>query len=114
MKYMVKVEAHYSQWVEVEATTPKEAKNIIKLGLPRGTILLMKIGHFYEAFGEDAQTMAGILDKPSSYRNDVPMCGFPADTIDTMLAKMVRVGKSVALAERFEDGRFEVVRVIIP
>lgn len=43
----------------------------------------------------------------------MPACGFDEAHVDCFLAKFVRAGKAVALAERVDDaGRWEIVRVI--
>lgn len=91
----------------------------IKRELPQGTILLVRLGDFYEAVGEDATIVAPILGVNPYMRGEHPMCGFPVHTINSQLAKLVRVGKSVALAVMMEPngrsiGRYEVVRVITP
>ena len=91
----------------------------IKREIPRGTILLFRLGDFYEMFGEDAVVSAPILGIILTRRCDTPMCGFPAHSICSYLAKFIRCGKSVALAEMVEStrngvGRYEVVRIVMP
>ena len=91
----------------------------IKREIPQGMILLFKLGDFYEMFGEDAVVSAPICDLTLARRNETPMCGFPHHSINTYLAKFIRCGKSVALAERVEPtrngiGRYEVVRIVTP
>lgn len=85
----------------------------LKRELPRGMVLMMKIGRFYETFGEDAVVSSPILGIVLTTRGNMPACGFDEAHIDSFLAKFIRAGKSVALAERVDDaGRWEVVRVI--
>lgn len=85
----------------------------LKRELPQGMVLMMKIGRFYETFGEDAIVSSWILGIVLTSRGDTPACGFDGAHVDCFLAKFVRSGKAVALAERVDDaGRWEVVRVI--
>ena len=85
----------------------------LKRELPRGMVLMMKTGRFYETFGEDAIVSSPILGVFLTSRGDMPACGFEEAHIDCFLAKFVRAGKAVAFANRVGDsGRWEVVRVI--
>ena len=91
----------------------------IKREIPLGAILLFRMGDFYEMFGEDAKISSPICGLCLTRRCDTPMCGFPCHSIDTYLAKFIRRGKSVALAEMVEPirngvGRYEVVRMVTP
>lgn len=94
-------------------TDLKRTHLALKRELPRGMILLEKVGLFYETFGEDAMVSSPILGATLTTRGGTPMCGFPFHAIDSYLAKLVRAGKSVAIAELVGDGgRREVTRVI--
>lgn len=96
-------------------TDLKRTHLALKRELPSGMILLEKVGLFYEAFGEDAIVSSPILGATLTTRGGTPMCGFPCHAIDTYLAKLVRAGKSVAIAELAGDGgRREVTRIITP
>ena len=91
----------------------------IKREIPKGTILLFRLGDFYEMFGEDAKISSPICGLCLTRRGDTPMCGFPYYSVNTYLAKFIRCGKSVALAEMVEPtgngvGRYEVVRIVTP
>jgi DNA mismatch repair protein MutS len=73
-----------------------------------GALLLMRMGDFYEAFFEDAEAIAAILDIALTHRGEhegrpVPMCGVPVNAHETYLARLVRTGRAVALAEQMED-----------
>ena len=58
-------------------------------------IAFRKIGHFYEAFNDDARTIAPILELTLTERNGVPMCGFPYHMLDmcekTLLANGIEL-----------------------
>ena len=85
----------------------------LKRELPRGMVLMMKIGRFYETFGEDAVVSSPILGIVLTLRGNMPACGFEEAHVDCFLAKFVRAGKSIALADRVGDsGKWKVVRVI--
>jgi len=89
-------------------------------------LLFYRMGDFYELFMEDAVKAAELLDITLTARgksNDqpIPMCGIPYHAADGYLAKLVKAGVSVAIAEQIGDpatskGPVErkVVRVITP
>ena len=71
-------------------------------------ILLFRVGDFYELYGEDAITGAGILGivqtkKANGVGQHVEMAGFPHHALDTYLPKLVRAGKRVAICDQLED-----------
>ena len=89
----------------------------IKREIPPGMILLFRLGDFFEAFGEDAIIASPILGATLTHRGDMPMCGVPYYAINSYLAKLIRCGKSVVLADMVEPirngvGRYEVVRTV--
>lgn len=91
----------------------------LKRELPEGTILMFRLGDFYEAFGEDAVVASPIMGATLACRGKRPMCGVPFHAIDKYIAKLVKVGKSVALSEAVEavgDGvpRREITRIVTP
>ncbi len=71
-------------------------------------MLLFRVGDFYETYGEDAVTAAGILGIVLTRRSngaaaDVEMAGFPHHALDTYLPKLVRAGQKVAVCDQLED-----------
>ena len=71
-------------------------------------ILLFRVGDFYEMYGIDAITGAGILGIVQTKRSngsaaDVAMAGFPHHALDTYLPKLVRAGKRVAICDQLEN-----------
>ena len=93
----------------------------IKREVPPGTIVMFRLGDFYEMFGEDALVAAPILGATLTHRIDQPMCGVPYHAINTYLAKLIRAGKTAALCDQMEDPRFakglvrrEVTRIVTP
>jgi len=90
------------------------------------TLVLYRMGDFYELFYADAELAARLLDitltqRGKSNGEPIPMAGVPFHSIDQYLAKLVKLGKSVAIAEQIGDpakskGPVErkVVRVVTP
>lgn len=80
--------------------------NAIKAKHP-GTILLFRVGDFYETFGEDAVKASQILGIVQTHRNNggekTELAGFPHHSLDTYLPKLVRAGQRVAVVDQLED-----------
>ncbi len=66
-------------------------------------VLLFRLGDFYELFDEDARRVAPILDLALTHRQQVPMCGMPAHAVDGYIAKLLKAGMRVAIADQMED-----------
>ncbi|MHA1771000.1 MAG: DNA mismatch repair protein MutS [Candidatus Thorarchaeota archaeon] len=89
------------------------------------SILMFRLGDFYEMFNEDAKTASKILDIVLTARGEGvekwPMCGVPYHAVDSYVAKLIQAGCTVAIAEQVEDPsqargivRREIVRLITP
>ena len=90
------------------------------------TILMFRLGDFYEMFFEDALTASKALEitltgKDCGLEERAPMCGVPFHAVDSYLNKLVQKGFKVAIAEQMEDPkaakglvRREVIRVVTP
>jgi DNA mismatch repair protein MutS len=80
--------------------------NQIKTKHP-GTILLFRVGDFYETFSDDAITVSRDLGITLTKRNNggdmTPLAGFPFHSLDTYLPKLIRKGHRVAVCEQTED-----------
>jgi len=68
-----------------------------------GVILLLRVGDFYEAFDDDADTIARVLSLAKTTRADHRMAGFPHMQLDRFLAALVGAGFRVATAEPVLD-----------
>lgn len=88
-------------------------------------LLFFRVGDFYEMFFEDAITASKELEitltgKSCGLDEKAPMCGVPYHSCETYIAKLVRKGYKVAIAEQMDqsDGRNlvsrEVVRIVTP
>ena len=81
--------------------------NSIKVKYP-GTLLLFRVGDFYETFGEDAIKASEILGivltkRGAGSASETELAGFPHHSIDTYLPKLVRAGQRVAICDQLED-----------
>ncbi|HLZ79111.1 MAG TPA: DNA mismatch repair protein MutS, partial [Sphingomonas sp.] len=66
-------------------------------------LLFYRMGDFFELFFEDATIAAATLDIALTQRGDgVPMCGVPVHAADAYLARLIRAGHRVAVAEQVE------------
>lgn len=72
------------------------------------TILLFRLGDFFETFFEDAKHTATTLGITLTKRNngsaeEMPLAGFPHHQLDNYLPKLVKAGYRVAVCEQLED-----------
>lgn len=66
-------------------------------------LLFYRMGDFFELFFDDAKQAAQILDIALTSRGDgVPMCGVPVHSAEGYLARLIRAGCRVAIAEQVE------------
>ena len=89
-----------------------------------GVMLLYRIGDFYETFYDDAVKINKLLGLTLTSRSKdkaVPMAGVPASTLEQYLARLVRLGVSVAICEQIGDpaetkGTMErrITRIVTP
>ncbi len=72
-----------------------------------GTILLFRVGDFYETFADDAVLISKELGITLTKRNNggdqTPLAGFPYHALDTYLPRLVKRGYRVAVCEQTED-----------
>ncbi|MDH5326393.1 MAG: DNA mismatch repair protein MutS [Gammaproteobacteria bacterium] len=90
------------------------------------TLLFYRMGDFYELFFDDARKVSQLIDitlttRGKSNGQPIPMAGVPFHAADTYLAKLVKLGESVAICEQIGDpatskGPVErqVVRIVTP
>ncbi|MGQ0558438.1 MAG: DNA mismatch repair protein MutS [Sphingosinicella sp.] len=72
-----------------------------------GCLLFYRMGDFFELFFDDAAVAAECLDIALTARGEhegekVPMCGVPVHSADAYLARLIRAGHKVAIAEQVE------------
>jgi DNA mismatch repair protein MutS len=90
------------------------------------SLLLFRLGDFYELFYDDAVVASKLLQITLTSRNKekgqaVPMCGVPYHAAENYIARLVRAGHRVAICEQMEEPgpgkkivRREVIRVVTP
>ncbi len=87
-----------------DALTPMMAQYLaMRRSLPADVILMYRLGDFYEMFFEDAQVAAPILNVALTKRHTTPMCGVPFHAAEGYLARLLKAGKRVAIAEQTSD-----------
>lgn len=91
------------------------------------TILLFRMGDFYETFDDDAKTTSKVLGITLTRRGkagdvgETPLAGFPYHALETYLPKLLKAGLRVAVCEQMEDPKFakglvkrDVIEVVTP
>jgi len=89
-------------------------------------LLFYRMGDFYELFYDDAKKAAELLDITLTHRGQsagepIPMAGVPYHAADSYLARLIKLGESIAICEQIGDpatskGPVErkVVRIVTP
>src|SRR5207244_4237064 len=109
-----------------DASTPLMRQyNTIKQQVPN-TLLMFRLGDFYELFYEDAVTAARELEITLTARNKekgaaIPMCGVPYHAAENYIARLIQKGHRVAICDQMEDPRVakklvkrEITRIVTP
>ena len=101
------------QYMEIKKTCPD-------------TILMFRLGDFYEMFFEDAVIASRDLDITLTGRDcgqaeRAPMCGVPFHAADSYIARLVAKGHKVAICEQMEDPKSvkgivkrDIIRTVTP
>lgn len=90
-----------------------------------GIILLMRVGDFYEAYGDDAELIARDLNITLTGREDgglrIPMAGVPHHAMERYVARLIAKGRRIAIMDQVEDPKYakglvkrKVTRVVTP
>ncbi len=97
----------------------------IKQQVPN-TLLMFRLGDFYELFYDDAVTAARELEITLTARNKekgqpIPMCGVPYHASENYIARLIQKGYRVAICDQMEDPKLtktlvrrEVTRIVTP
>ncbi len=97
----------------------------IKANYP-GTLLLYRMGDFYELFFDDAKRAAHLLDinltaRGQSAGHPIPMAGVPYHAVESYLTRLIKLGESVAICEQIGDPKStkgpverQVTRILTP
>ncbi len=66
----------------------------------RDAVLFFRLGDFYEMFNEDAVEVSRLLNLTLTKRGGSPMCGIPYHASRVYIARLLRVGKKIAICEQ--------------
>jgi DNA mismatch repair protein MutS len=75
----------------------------LRSSIPEDTLLLFRLGDFYELFFEDAKEASVLLNVALTKRNGVPMCGVPYHAAQTYIAKLIKAGRRVAICDQTSE-----------
>lgn len=106
---------------EAKLTPMMKQYKEVKGSIPENTLLLFRMGDFYEMFFEDALKGSSLLDITLTKRQGIAMCGIPYHALDNYLPRIIDEGVKVAIADQMEDPKLtkgivkrEVTRIITP
>ena len=90
------------------APTPMMAQYLALKAEAEGSLLFYRMGDFFELFFDDAKVAAACLDIALTARGEhegapIPMCGVPIHAAEAYLARLIRAGHRVAIAEQVES-----------
>jgi DNA mismatch repair protein MutS len=92
----------------------------VRRGLPRDTLLLFRLGDFYEMFFDDAVIASRLLGLTLTKRQEHPMAGLPFHAADNYVSKLLAAGKKVAICDQAEPAkagklvRRQLTRILSP
>ena len=75
----------------------------LRASVPADTLLLFRLGDFYELFFDDAKEASGLLNLALTHRNSVPMCGMPYHAAPSYIAKLIQAGRRVAICDQTSE-----------
>jgi len=89
-------------------TTPMMAQYLALKAQARDCLLFYRMGDFFELFFDDARQAAQVLDialtsRGEHLREPIPMCGVPVHSAEGYLARLIKAGCRVAIAEQVES-----------
>jgi len=91
-----------------DAPTPMMAQYRRLKNEAADALLFYRMGDFFELFFEDAKIASACLDIALTKRGEdagepIPMCGVPAHSAESYLARLIKAGHRVAIAEQTES-----------
>lgn len=75
----------------------------LRASVPADTLLLFRLGDFYELFFDDAKEASGLLNLALTHRNSVPMCGMPYHAAQGYISKLIQAGRRVAICDQTSE-----------
>ena len=75
----------------------------LRKSIPADTLLLFRLGDFYEMFFDDAKEASGLLNVALTKRNGVPMCGVPYHAAHGYIRRLIKAGRRVAICDQMSE-----------
>ena len=75
----------------------------LRKSIPADTLLLFRLGDFYEMFFDDAKEASALLNVALTKRNGVPMCGVPYHAAQGYIRRLINAGRRVAVCDQTSD-----------
>src|ERR1044072_27567 len=75
----------------------------LRKSIPADTLLLFRLGDFYELFFDDAKEASSLLNVALTKRNGVRICGVPHPAAPTYIARLIKAGHRVAVCDQTSD-----------
>ena len=103
-----------------EASTPVMSQYQSIKALHPDAVLFFRLGDFYEMFDSDAKEVSRLLNLTLTQRSGHPMCGIPFHAAKVYTARLLRLGKKIAVCEQVGDSKAKglterkVVEIITP
>jgi DNA mismatch repair protein MutS len=69
----------------------------------KNEVLFFRLGDFYEMFNNDAVEVSRLLNLTLTHRAGEPMCGIPYHAAKIYIARLLRLGKKIAIAEQIGE-----------
>ena len=87
-----------------EALTPMmQQYQRLRKSIPPDTLLLFRLGDFYEMFFDDAKEASALLNVALTKRNGVPMCGVPYHAAPGYIRRLINAGRRVAVCDQMSE-----------
>ncbi|HEY6154292.1 MAG TPA: DNA mismatch repair protein MutS [Candidatus Udaeobacter sp.] len=75
----------------------------LRKSIPPDTLLLFRLGDFYEMFFDDAKEASTLLNVALTKRNGVPMCGVPYHAAQGYIRRLINAGRRVAVCDQTSE-----------
>ena len=75
----------------------------LRKSIPPDTLLMFRLGDFYEMFFDDAREASGLLNVALTKRNGVPMCGVPYHAAHGYVRRLIKAGRRVAICDQMSE-----------
>src|SRR5215467_5902563 len=75
----------------------------LRKSIPPDTLLMFRLGDFYEMFFDDAKEASALLNVALTKRNGVPMCGVPYHAAQGYLRRLIEAGRRVAVCDQMNE-----------